>query len=228
MTPKSLSSYSLVLSPEQLTHSLRALLISLAGGLLALALVGDPSPWQFTPPELRLPRAGVIQSDVSGVAPAGSPGAPPAVVSSDKKVAALATYLAKKYRVSEAAVIDIVKTAYAEGYRIGLDPLLLVAVMAIESSFNPIAESVAGAKGLMQIIPRFHPDKFDADDSALDPDVNIRAGALALKEYIRRAGGLAGGLQIYNGSASDSKTSYANKVLSEQQRLKQVLQRARG
>jgi len=72
----------------------------------------------------------------------------------------------------------------------------------------------------MQVIPRFHMDKFlPEEESALTPHTNIRIGALVLKEYIRRAGGLVEGLQLYNGAAFDETTAYANKVLGEKQRL---------
>ncbi len=136
------------------------------------------------------------------------------------QIEALATLYAKKYRVSAVATREYLGHAYREAERLGLDPLLLVAVISVESNFNPVAESPAGAVGLMQVIPRFHMDKFQSEDeSALTPRTNIRIGALVLKEYIRRAGGLVEGLQLYNGSATDETTAYANKVLGEKQRL---------
>ena len=153
---------------------------------------------------------------------------PPPVA--NKKIEALAGFLARKYRVSPNVTQNLVSTAYAEGARAGVDPLLIIAVMAVESSFNPIAESVAGAKGLMQVIPRYHPEKFAAAglaDAALDPETNIQVGARILKEYIQQAGGLVAGLQRYNGAPGDTGTAYANKVIGEQQRLKQVVKRAR-
>lgn len=139
----------------------------------------------------------------------------------------LTEFLARKYRVSREETQGLVQTAFDQGRRFGVDPLLIIAVMAIESSFNPIAESVAGAKGLMQIIPRYHPEKFSADtvadDAVLDPAVNIQVGTRILKEYIRRAGSLEAGLQMYNGAASDTGNAYAAKVLGEKQRLLQVI-----
>jgi len=48
-----------------------------------------------------------------------------------------------------------------------------------------------GAKGLMQVIPRFHQDKLDAlggEDSVLDPMTNIMVGARILKDAVRRGG----------------------------------------
>ena len=112
----------------------------------------------------------------------------------------------------------------------GLDPLLVLAVISIESRFNPIAESAMGAKGLMQIIPKYHRAKLDAlggEDSVLDPESNIMVGTRILQEYVHRTGTLEAGLQFYNGAFWDGSAQYAQKVLAERDRLEQVL-RARG
>jgi len=139
----------------------------------------------------------------------------------------LAASLAKRYRVSIDATRNVVATAYREGSRIGLDPLLIVAVIAVESRFNPIAESEMGAQGLMQVIPRFHKEHLEAatTDSVLDPHANIRLGARILKDYIRSGGTEIAGLQRYNGSTGDESNAYASKVLGEKQRLKQSVER---
>lgn len=136
-------------------------------------------------------------------------------------------YLSRKYRVSASAIEPIVLAALAAGERADLDPMLIVAVMAIESGFNPIAESPMGAQGLMQVIPRFHQDKLDAvsGSSLLDPIANIHVGALVLKEYIRLTGSLEAGLQQYAGAASDSEALYAAKVLAERQRIESAVRR---
>lgn len=145
----------------------------------------------------------------------------------------VAEYLARKYRVSSVAIEPLVGAAEQVGGRVGLDPLLILAVMAIESRFNPIAESVMGAQGLMQVIPRFHQDKIEQVDDApsegalLDPVKNIQVGAQVLKESIRRAGSLQGGLQQYAGAPSDPGSQYASKVMAEKQRLEQALRRAK-
>jgi soluble lytic murein transglycosylase-like protein len=140
-------------------------------------------------------------------------------------VDALVAALARKYRVSAEATREMVDAAYVEGGRNGLDPLLIIAVIGIESRFNPIAQSDGGALGLMQIIPRYHGDKFDAaaGESVLDPRVNIQVGAAVLREYIRRAGTEEAGLQLYNGSLDDETSTYAHKVLAEKQRLKWLI-----
>jgi soluble lytic murein transglycosylase-like protein len=152
--------------------------------------------------------------------PARLPPAAQATATRGQHIAALTQVIARKYRISTAATREYVGLAFREAERHGLDPFLLVALMAVESSFNPTAESHAGAVGLMQVIPEYHTDKFDAVyESALHPPTNIRIGTRVLKEYIRRAGSLVDGLQMYNGAANDETTAFANKVLSEKNRL---------
>jgi len=183
----------------------------------ALALTASASfrPGHLLPQELVI----TLPAEPVEVTPASLPPSRTAIVRR-QQIETLAGLFAKKYRVSAEATREYLAHAYREADRIGLDPLLLVAVISIESNFNPIAESPAGAVGLMQVIPRFHTDKFAPDqESALTPHTNIRIGALALKQYIRRAGGLVEGLQLYNGASEDETTAYANKVLGEKQRL---------
>jgi len=142
----------------------------------------------------------------------------------------LAVYLSRRYKVAQDATEQLVGVAHEVGSRTGLDPLLILAVMAVESRFNPIAESVMGAKGLMQVIPRFHQDKLDAlggEDSVLDPMTNIMVGARILKDAVRRGGGLMPGLQLYNGAFSDDSQQYAQKVMAEKERMQQMLRRSR-
>ena len=134
------------------------------------------------------------------------------------------TYVARRYQVSAVALEPLLAAAQQTGRSVGVDPLLLVAVMAIESRFNPFAESPMGAQGLMQVIPKWHPDKVDvkSDRSAMfDPDTNIRVGALVLKEYIQATGSVQGALQRYNGS-SDPSALYANKVMAVKSQLSQA------
>ncbi|MBI4293268.1 MAG: lytic transglycosylase domain-containing protein [Betaproteobacteria bacterium] len=144
------------------------------------------------------------------------------------KQRALANYLSRKYRVASDATEHLVGAAFDAGQRVGIDPLLILAVMAIESRFNPIAESVAGAKGLMQVIPKHHLDKFfehGGEDAVLDPMTNIQVGARILKEYLRRTGNLEAALQLYAGALSDTSSQYAQKVIAEKERLRQAVQR---
>jgi len=149
--------------------------------------------------------------------------------SADLEIEAVTKAIAKRYRISHEATRELVGTAYREGKGIGVDPLLIIAVIAIESRFNPIAQSDGGAIGLMQVIPRFHADKFDVahGKSVLDPRTNIQLGARVLKEYIKRSGTDATGLQLYNGASADAGNVYANKVLGERQRLREAVRHSR-
>jgi len=168
--------------------------------------------------------------------PIGKPGVSDALAAnqsvtrdSGPEIEALATLVAKRYRIANEMTRGLITVAYREGKRAGLDPLLIVAVIAVESRFNPIAESDAGAQGLMQVIPSYHKRQMEVAgvDSVLDPHDNIRLGAQILKEYIRRGGTEVAGLQIYNGSTADGSNAYAVKVLGEKQRLQQAIQRVR-
>jgi soluble lytic murein transglycosylase-like protein len=140
----------------------------------------------------------------------------------------VASYLARRYRVAQEPVSELVKAAFDTGREVGLDPLLLLSVMAIESGFNPYAESGVGAQGLMQVMSKVHSDKFQyfgGESAALDPLANIKVGALVLKDCIARGGTLPGGLRLYVGSTSQDDGGYGAKVMAERGRLRDV---ARG
>ena len=127
-----------------------------------------------------------------------------------------------------AAGAALVRAAFDTGREVGLDPLLLLSVMAIESGFNPYAESGVGAQGLMQVMSKVHSDKFDyfgGERTALEPLTNFKVGALVLKDCIARGGSLAGGLRLYVGSTSQDDGGYGAKVMAERGRLRDV---ARG
>lgn len=140
---------------------------------------------------------------------------------------ALGEHLARRYRVSSEMATNIVAKAHAAGTEIKIDPMLILAVIAVESRFNPIAESVMGAKGLMQVIPRYHTDKFGplgGEKVVFDPEANIIVGAKILKEYLRRTGDLADALQMYVGATSDeNENGYSAKVMAERDRLQFIV-----
>jgi len=140
----------------------------------------------------------------------------------------LASYLSRRYRVASDATVDLVSEAYNAGRIVGLDPLLILAVISVESRFNPIAESDYGAKGLMQVVPRFHADKLGehgGPPAVLDPRTNILVGTQILKECVDRAGSLEAGLQLYAGAPEDPVRAYAQKVFAERQRLDNAVKR---
>src|SRR5438067_8083096 len=134
----------------------------------------------------------------------------------------LVRYLSRRFLIATAATEQMVEAAFRAAREVGLDPFLVLAVISVESRFNPIAESVVGAKGLMQIIPKFHQAKLAArgGEAALwDPEANIAIGARILQEYVVRTGTLEAGLQFYNGAFADGSAQYAQKVLAERGRL---------
>jgi len=143
--------------------------------------------------------------------------------------AALTRYIANRYRVADEIVARIVDEAYGVAADLKLDPLVLLAVAATESGYNPIAESVVGAKGLMQVIAKFHSEKLSGhggEDALFDPEINVRVGAQILHEYLLRYGDLETALQMYAGALDDPEARYAGKVMAERERLKQALARS--
>jgi soluble lytic murein transglycosylase-like protein len=145
----------------------------------------------------------------------------------DASQTALTRYLSRRFLVAGEATARMVSAAYSAAHEVGLDPLLVLAVISVESRFNPIAESLVGAKGLMQIIPKYHQAKLvdlGGEAALWDPEANIRVGALILKEYVYRTGTLEAGLQYYNGAFWDGSAQYAHKVLAERARLLAVVQ----
>lgn len=135
----------------------------------------------------------------------------------------VAQFVAKKYRMAVGDVQDLVGYAYRAAKELRLDPYLVLAVMSIESSFNPNARSPAGAQGLMQVLTRVHADKFapfGGAAAAFDPVANISVGSRILKEYLVREGSVEGALKSYVGAAlHEHDSGYGYKVLSERERI---------
>jgi hypothetical protein len=143
-----------------------------------------------------------------------------------KQQAAVAYWLSKKYRVAPEPLGALVAEAYEVGGRAKLDPTLILAVMAVESGFNPFAQSPVGAQGLMQVMTGIHSDKYESfggKHAAFDPVTNLRVGVKVLQECIQRAGSVQAGLKFYVGAANlEDDGGYVGKVLAEYARLQQV------
>jgi len=143
-----------------------------------------------------------------------------------KEQAKLAVWISRRYRVAPEPVSALVREAWSIGQRAGLDPTLILAIMAIESSFNPFAQSAVGAQGLMQVMTRVHDDKYESfggKHAAFDPISNVRVGVLVLKECITRAGSLQEGLRYYVGAALlEGDGGYVGRVLAEQTLMRHV------
>jgi len=134
-------------------------------------------------------------------------------------------WLSRKYRVAPEPLGALVSEAFAVGEKVNLDPTLILAVMAVESRFNPFAQSPVGAQGLMQVLTRVHTDKYEdfgGQLAAFDPVSNLRVGVQVLKDAIRRAGSVEGGLRLYVGAVTTDGSGYINKVMAEHLRIQSV------
>lgn len=144
-----------------------------------------------------------------------------------RQQAAVAFWLSRRYHVAPEPVSRLVQEAWTVGKQANLEPTLILAVMAIESGFNPFAQSPVGAQGLMQVMTRVHDEKYEAFGgmhAAFDPVTNLRVGAQVLKECISKAGSLEAGLKFYVGAANLADDGgYAAKVLSEQAHLREII-----
>ena len=144
-----------------------------------------------------------------------------------KQQAALAFWLSRKYGVAPEPLSVLISEAFEIGTKAKLEPTLILAIMAIESGFNPFAQSPVGAQGLMQVMTKVHTDKYEnfgGKLAAFDPVTNLRVGVKVLQECIARAGSVEGGLKYYVGAANLADDGgYAGKVLAEYARLQAVV-----
>ncbi|HUG59554.1 MAG TPA: lytic transglycosylase domain-containing protein [Candidimonas sp.] len=136
---------------------------------------------------------------------------------------ALRSYIARKYKIAHSVAGALINTAFLVGKETKLDPQLLLAVIAIESRYNPYAESHVGAQGLMQVMTRVHKEKFEGFNegliAALNPIANMRVGSLILRDCIKRRGSVEGGLACYVGATGPTDGGYGAKVLAERRRI---------
>lgn len=136
---------------------------------------------------------------------------------------ALRSYIARKYKIAHSVSGALVQTAFTVGAEKRIDPQLILAVIAIESSYNPFAESHAGAQGLMQVMTRVHRDKLEnyveRELAVFSPEANIRAGTQILYDCRKRRGSLTGALACYVGATGPSDGGYGARVLAERRRM---------
>ena len=186
------------------------LLIGLLLGLLALpAFANDASAKDETALSTTTP----AEAASDGVAAAA-----PSTLS--PRMQRALDYVKTRYKVSKEAVHPLFETVQRISKEHGIDPLLIVAIIGIESGFKSDAKSAGGGHGLMQIIPRYHLNKIPGGlgvKGLMDPAVNVKVGTIILDDAISRAGNPVGGLQSYNGSKK--KKLFANRVLAEKARM---------
>jgi hypothetical protein len=173
--------------------------------------------------------AALAENESTAMGPNGAASPRPSSTSDEQLTHAqanVAHWISRRYHVAPEPIAQLVQEAWSVGQRTGIEPTLILAVMAVESSFNPFAQSPVGAQGLMQVMTKVHNDKYEAFGghlAAFDPASNLRVGVSVLKDCIGRAGGLEAGLHFYVGAgATDDDGGYAAKVLAEHQFLKRV------
>ncbi len=202
-------------------------LIWLAIALVFVLVLAQGAALPVSPAPTGVESRRVSPADEKTVQAAAQPVAQ-AVLEQEQK--ALAEFIARRWRIAEEAASRFVSIAYRAGSLHSVDPVLILAVIAIESRYNPVAESVMGAKGLMQVIPHFHLEKLSGhggEEAILDPEVNIHVGAQILREYSRRLRDEELALQMYAGAFDEPTSQYANKVFAERARLEPVRRKAR-
>ena len=218
-----------ILTPHLSRLYSRAMAALAVAGLAALiGVMLFPSERLFG---TELPRLAADEvSAGAGATVEAAPRAPASETLQEREQRALAEFISRRWRIAESAATSFVSIAYRAGKRYSVDPVLILAVAAIESRFNPVAESVVGAKGLMQIIPKYHLEKLldhGGEEALLDPEVNIHVGAQILREYTRRFGDQQAALQMYAGAFDEPTSRYSAKVFGERMRLEPIRQSVR-
>ena len=141
---------------------------------------------------------------------------------------AVAQSLSRRYKVSPEPIGALVSEAWAIGERSQIAPTLILAVMAIESRFNPFASGSQGGMGLMQIEPAVHSNALTAFGgrlAAFDPLTNLRVGARHLQFLIQQSVSIEDALRLYaldSGQINDEQ--YVDRVLNEQKQLDKITQ----
>ena len=141
-------------------------------------------------------------------------------------------WLSRKYKVAPLALEKLVAEAWQLGQLSQLPPTLVLAVMAVESGFNPFARGTQGAMGLMQIEPVAHAEtlrQFGGQLAAFDPLTNLRIGARLLQANIKAAGSVEEGPRLYGrASGQANEQAYVERVMGEYQQMERIIRGQAG
>ncbi len=144
------------------------------------------------------------------------------------QVQRLTDYIQQTFRLPRHQTVAIVSEVVYNASKHDLDPALILAIIAVESTFREHVVSHAGARGLMQVMPQAHPEKIEAiggADALFNPRKNIATGAWILLEYLDMSGGnLRKALLRYNGSLANPESDYPGKVISLYRKFRQLAQ----
>ena len=147
----------------------------------------------------------------------------------DRRVPVLASYIARRFNASEKVAQKAVLAAFQASRETGLPASLILGVAAVESRFRPRADNGVD-KGIMQVNPRWHPEKVARIGGAaklFDVGAGVKVGAQVLKEYsVSKDGHVVKMLLRYNGATL--LNAYPGRVLAEKHRFDQILDSVRG
>jgi soluble lytic murein transglycosylase-like protein len=200
------------------------LALTLKSGLLCAAVFMPPATLAQSPETIRGEEL-VTVTTVSEERTASSP-AVSFTSATQRRIDPLSSYIQRRFKVSEPRARRIVAEAIRNGQRHQLEPELILAIIAVESTFNERAVSRAGARGLMQVMPGYHRDKvreIGGTQALFDPAKNIHTGSQILAKYRdNHSGNLRRALLSYNGSPHLRRSSYADKVMRVYRDLRRV------
>ena len=240
------------LKHNKLSHMLRSLANTARHGLLAvtqhsLALIGltvvtvalaftSQPGWQDVASDTLLGWMNMRQASSQLVSPAPTEPTPAdrstatTVQSLSSDQIAVTHWLSRKYKISPEPLAALVTEAWVLGERSQIAPTLILAVIAIESRFNPFASGRQGGMGLMQIEPEAHSNALSAFGgrlAAFDPLTNLRVGTLYLQDLIQSSGTLEDALRQYGlASGQAHGNQYVGRVLNEQKLLDSIANHA--
>lgn len=163
------------------------------------------------------------RADDTPAAPATAASAPD--TSLPPSIDTIVTTLRNRFHVAYADARTIARAVQTESDRYGLAPALLLAIIAVESGFDRHAVSVAGARGLMQVLPAAHRDLIAHVKDLSDPATNVRIGAAIFRGYLDDADGdVEAALVRYNGGTK----RYAQRVVLRVQQFDAQLRGSNG
>lgn len=142
-----------------------------------------------------------------------------------QKVDSLSRHIQSKYQLPEHKANHIVREAIHNGKRHQLEPELILAIIAVESTFRERAVSRVGARGLMQVMPGAHSGKIreiGGSHQLFDPTKNIHVGSRILVKYLdENSGNLRRALLSYNGNTS-ARSTFPDRVMRIYRDLRRV------
>jgi len=139
----------------------------------------------------------------------------------------LIQYLHNTFALPYSKALKIVAEAYKNAMEQHIHPALVLAIISVESTFKDHAHN-GNAVGLMQVIPRYHPNQvaeIGGVKRLYEPANNIRVGTIILHDYIvENDGNLRAALARYSGSyPSQVNQPYFNRVMSRYKKIKAMM-----